>query len=413
MISCTQCGRSNSLDSSFCKSCGTAILEDDVLRARALNEELIADGYRLLNEGRLDESQMIAESAIESDPSASTAHALLGDVHERAGQYDEALLAYERVIELNPDSALDRVRVTHLRKLLSQQAHAAPAVDRGRTIAIAVAATVLVASLGAMGALLVGSRPAEKTADAAEKDRSTIVASNDAPNAMGFGVEVEQPMSTEKAAQPPVNNATKPPVGTAQAPAGSRAVPSLPNTGGVLPNPIPNGALVDPNDGGNVPLNPMGNIKVRPEDPPPATRVDPENVDPKPDNTTTTTQSKPNPPEAVIDIKPTPGASPTRTQGGGEMNLPGPGQAETLVRVGRNQFMTGNYTAAADAYEKAIRAGAPAGSTQQRLAQSYEKLGKKSEAIAAYQRAAKAFEGSGNSSAAAACRQAVRVLQGK
>ncbi len=93
---------------------------------------------------------------------------------------------------------------------------------------------------------------------------------------------------------------------------------------------------------------------------------------------------------------------------------------ETLLRVARQHFQTGNFSQAADAYEKALRAGAEVGSTNQRLAQCYERLGRKSEAIGAYRRAISAYESAlrsgGNEArlkaAIEACQRAISVLGG-
>ncbi|MEZ5162483.1 MAG: tetratricopeptide repeat protein [Fimbriimonadaceae bacterium] len=95
----------------------------------------------------------------------------------------------------------------------------------------------------------------------------------------------------------------------------------------------------------------------------------------------------------VIDIKVHPGS-------GNTIPVPDNGDEEpdadlsvtALIRKARNQYVTGDYSGAAAAYLEALRRGASPSSTNQRLAQCYEKLGKKNEAIAAYKRAMASME---------------------
>ncbi len=93
-------------------------------------------------------------------------------------------------------------------------------------------------------------------------------------------------------------------------------------------------------------------------------------------------------------------------------------EAETLIQVARQEFILKNYAKAADAYLKALAAGASPGSTYQRLAQCYEKLNRKEEAINAYELAITAYEDLGPENtraktAIAACRQALKILRSK
>jgi tetratricopeptide (TPR) repeat protein len=94
---------------------------------------------------------------------------------------------------------------------------------------------------------------------------------------------------------------------------------------------------------------------------------------------------------------------------------------EALLRTARNQYQVGDYSSAANSYERALRAGADPASSNQRLAQCYEKLGRNADAVAAYSRAADAFQaeldaGKGDksrlSSAIDSCKQAIKVLGG-
>jgi Tfp pilus assembly protein PilF len=80
--------------------------------------------------------------------------------------------------------------------------------------------------------------------------------------------------------------------------------------------------------------------------------------------------------------------------------------------LARDKFLSGDFEGAAVAYEKLLSSGGDPGLTNQRLAQCYEKLGRKSEAKEAYRRAIAAFEAKGNQDALETCRQALKVLGG-
>lgn len=419
VVSCNKCGKSNSLDSKFCRSCGAAIIEADVLLAKEQNEALINDGYRLLNENRQDEAEILATTVVDNDPSSISALALLGDCHERVGRYDEALACYEKIVELNPDSALDKVRVTHLRKLLTNRALESNSGSNSRSALLAaIAAVVLVGSVGAIIALATtrSSTKTVATITPGEVQPAGIPLQGFGPNLGSIQPPVDGAESVgEPKTTPPTAGSTPPVNSGANSTTGGRPVPPV-DPSGTLPNPVGNGKTVNPNEGTVAPWQPFGKGPVSIEKSDGTGAAAPPNLDnpdPRVDNTANSTvPAKQAAPEPVIEIRAS-GGSAKVTQGGGEIESPGGAvKADTLIRVARNQFMTGNYAGAADAYEKALRAGAPAGSTNQRLAQCFEKLGRTSEAIAAYGRAAKAFDASGSASAAAACRQAIKVLQG-
>jgi tetratricopeptide (TPR) repeat protein len=130
------------------------------------------------------------------------------------------------------------------------------------------------------------------------------------------------------------------------------------------------------------------------------------------------TPNKNEDPGGFIEIVPSKNAPLQR--GGSETVGGGRNEAETLSRVAVQHYQVGDHGKAADAFEKALRAGADPGATNQRLAQCYEKLNRRAEALLAYQRALKGYEaalaaGRGNPerlrSAIAACQQAIRVAQ--
>jgi hypothetical protein len=65
---------------------------------------------------------------------------------------------------------------------------------------------------------------------------------------------------------------------------------------------------------------------------------------------------------------------------------------ESVLKSARNFFLAGEFAKAAEAYSRALGLGADGGINRQRLAQCYERLGRKSDAIAAYQQAIQVYE---------------------
>lgn len=424
MICCAQCQVENSLDSKFCRGCGAAISDVELIAAREANAQLVGDGFRLLKDDRADEAQMAAEQALANDPQDPVALSLLGDCHERSGRLDEALTCYEKMVELQPDSPLDRIKVQHLRKMLTARALEPEPDDRRRAMLMAGLVGVVVFALaGAAVAILNRPAPAEQR-----------LAFNDGVQQVeGFG-------RAEDAAQKPPATQTQSTTYTGQA-ATSQLAPGdvgpikndaetqggtppvstvgrdLPSIGGRLPNATRSGSTASLT-GEIAPLrvNVPQSFSLKPDGSGDAAGL-PRPV-PQPDLNEPKDEA-PTPPAprdsgVVMEIRPSAGQATLR--GGSESTGSSAGRAETLARVARNQLQTGNYAAAAGAFEKALGAGADPGPTNQRLAQAYERMGRTRDAIAAYTRAADAFEsgaGTRSKAAAIACRQAVKVLQDK
>src|SRR5688572_17391000 len=148
MVACSQCLVPNSLDSHFCKGCGAALAAEDLSVAQQKVNDLVADGYRIFNEGRTDEARLIAETTLHDEPNSSSALSLRGMCHERAGELALALECFEKVVDLNPDSPLDKIKVTHLRQAITGKSLAEVPNRRGTAFATAAAAVVFVVAVG-------------------------------------------------------------------------------------------------------------------------------------------------------------------------------------------------------------------------------------------------------------------------
>ena len=123
---CTACGTPNGDISSFCKQCGhkldpvagPRITEEQFDRALPAEEQvsaLLERAYRLRKTGELASAVRLCEEALRLNPESTSVHSLLGQLHEQIGNREGAILEYERVLQLNPGSIADRVKLDELR----------------------------------------------------------------------------------------------------------------------------------------------------------------------------------------------------------------------------------------------------------------------------------------------------------
>lgn len=393
--------------------------------------DLVSQGQRTLGQGRAGEALRIADAILEDQPESVSALALRGDALERLGQFEDALICYERVLELKPDSALDRIRATQLRRQL-EESHEAPAEapSHRKALLAGLAGAAFVLAVGVPLAFL-PTLIQKPTSDA------KTLASNQ-PGYVAENFPSVAPVPTASSGQAEQTRSSVPPPAadqqtrtTADAStrssvvepgytggSGSSRIPGGSNSpGGVEPvNPVPNGMR----EGlAVVPSNPGGRLDTQQ---PPSNGGNSQADAPEPLRSGSDTKTED---PGIIDIRPSAGSTSGRTGNAGsreaEDDEAAKQSSETLVRVARDAFVRGDYARAADAYEKALRQGASRGSTNQRLAQCYERMGRKADAISAYERAISAYQstlssGSGDSSRVQAaldtCRQALKVLRG-
>ncbi|QYK53550.1 MAG: tetratricopeptide repeat protein [Fimbriimonadaceae bacterium] len=367
--------------------------------------KLLIDGRQLLNDGRTHEAVMVAESVLEVNPTDADALALLGDIYERDGQLSEALETYEKVCELRPDSAIDRIRAAHLRKLVAAEEFAVDVPsERKRSLLLVAAAGVLLTSVGAAFFFASTGQP---TVD------KNLVAKND-PTVAGFAglSPTLVPNVPPKDMKAEVDNSTS----------GTSSVVGVNNNPGYDPKRTTTGPGRDGNPEDYRPYQPtLGDWPVNlTQQNPSLSTNNPNNNQP---STAKPADEPPKDPVAkeeddpgIIEMKVNPGSSSNSSGGTAVDNL----SAEQLIQKARNLYVQENYAGAAAAYEQAIKAGANTGATYQRLAQCYEKLGKRSNAIQAYRQAISAFDnqiarGNASSSVRAAkesCEKAIAALGG-
>lgn len=421
MVSCSKCSTPNSVDSLFCKHCGAEIATEVRSEAQQKLQDLVSEGYRIFNEGRTDEARLVAESVLAEEPSSASAISLKGMCHERQSELALALECYERVVELNPDSALDKIKVTHLRQALAGKVLATPEPRRGRAIFGALAATGLVVAIGA--AIAAFSQP--KNAIAQNREATGNLDSQTLPfSPAPAGLPSPKPNADTAAAE------------TTRAPAGDNIAatpPRTPSAGSTIPSWGRDNSIRLPRVEDGIGSSDQRPLAVAPPIGPATVVRDPDpvmeagDVDPVVEGSRGSGLSRvasggdPTPKSterpSIIDIRL------TQPAGSGNAGEPGANAngVEALLKTANQQFLLGRFPQAANTYEAALRAGANPGQVNQRLGQVYANLKRDSDAANAYRRAIASYEGalrngSGNAdslrSAIESCKAALKNLGG-
>ncbi len=417
-IECRHCGTGLTLGSKFCWECGRPIAPEDAERARRDLEAQVAEGQRLLGENRAQEAALIADAALQADPDHVPALALKGDSLERLGEFEGALAVYERIVDLKPESPLDRARLGQIRRAIDNPLVAEPDGQGRRASIVALAASlVLVASTAA--ALHFASRPTA----VAQAQPATVVEEGPYQKAFAPPVPtVQTPRGTpDRSADADQVQDEAEEQAADPAPARPRR-DTAPRENVVLrgnPAPLNGGGLgsgVDPN--GFQPVEPVVVVPSRPS------QANPDD-DPRPAAVVTEANGPGSNPERppVIDVRPS--RTTPETRGGSvstdeeEPSSTG-NEGEALVRTARQMALRGDYARAAQLYERAIRLGVSPASANLRLARCYVSLGRRADAAAAYRRALDAYlrlkdTGQGDPKVIDACiaeaRQALRMLE--
>lgn len=430
MVTCKNCSSTNSLDSAFCKKCGAVLPEDEVTAAKEKLELIVADGMKIFSIGRTDEAAQIADQAVATNPHSVAALSLKAMCHERRGEISEAIDCHERVLAIDPDSMIDKIKVNDLRNLLVTRSSIAAVPDRRFAIAGAVAAFVLVASIGVLAARTANR---EETPERVAMNTPASTGQVDPNIQRGLGNQVNNQVeqnSNSQVNQP--NEAVQQPQNTQQPVYNSpRQTPrtgtprdiELPTLGGggTLPRPNDEGSQPFVISAKDLPTGPIGKSSNPPKRDTQTASKPPTSEDPDPTSPQTQQPQPQTPREApgIMEIKIV-GRGPAANSGGQAPTSGGNG-VEALMRTARSQYQLGNYSAAALGYERALRAGGDPAYCNQRLGQAYEKLGRNSEAVSAYNRAIDVLQGQLNSgsgdkgrisAALDSCRQAVQVLGG-
>ncbi len=380
MLACKHCSTQNSLDSTFCKKCGTAVPTDAKREATLQLDKLVDEGLAALSAGRSAEALAIADAAIATDPTHLGALQLKSAVHERRGEIADALESAERIVELNPDSELDRIKRNGLRtSLLNASTPVAP--DRRIAFAAAAAAMVLVACAG----ILIARKPAATTPATQQVASNLGTPENPVVDAPVVVTPTQAKEVPPRTATPVANDSVR--VGNYDLPTRDPGITRDP-----APLPRPEGGI------GNVSVQPIvpdfkgqtlpsvnGETPGREGNGGPAKTSIPAPVIKKGDDT------DPQPlrpedskgPQGTYEISI---SKPGARLGGSRMMDTGTNGAAAYARVGSERYGLGDYAGAAANLEKAVSGGGGSVDLHLRLAQAYDRLGRKSDAAAAYER---------------------------
>lgn len=130
---CNKCGNRNPLNSHFCRHCGARLdipgavthISDDTYRVatesvhhvfdEAKVQHLLDRAFDLSEQGDIVGAIMACREALAENPESVSGHSFLGLLYERQGEKEKAILQYEKVLELNPESTVDRENLYRLR----------------------------------------------------------------------------------------------------------------------------------------------------------------------------------------------------------------------------------------------------------------------------------------------------------
>lgn len=123
---CTSCGTKNADDNNFCKHCGLKlervvpikISEEDFDRAMPEEDQVVAlleRAYRLRTRGETASAIGLCDEVLKLRPDSTSAHSLLAQLYEAQGDRERAIRSYERVLQINPGSIADRVKLDEMR----------------------------------------------------------------------------------------------------------------------------------------------------------------------------------------------------------------------------------------------------------------------------------------------------------
>jgi len=412
MIACENCGQANMAYSKFCRECGVALSPVPVSVLQEENQKMVSDARRLFGDGRYEEAALISTAILEDDPECVEALALRGDCHERLGEYDSAVDCYRHILKIQPDSQLDRIRVARLEKLVVSNELEVGEPRHGRRTALgaAFAAAVLLVSSGS-ALIIASSGTGQEISSQAVKVGASSTPFISVPPIPGIRdyVRLENQSAPGNSDLEDLTDVLP----------GGLTVPELRRNPGnrigliadatgsavldpVVPSKIDLNRLTGtPFDLGLEPSTRLGGI----------TGID----DPDPNAVSISDEGDDQASKMIVDVRASDNIDPTA---GSQTVGDGATEAETLIRVARHHYIVGDFAKAADAWEKALAAGASPASTNQRLAQSYEKLNRKADAMSAYKRSIEEFEKLDQNdervkSALDSCRQALKVLEGE
>ncbi len=328
-------------------------------------EALVREAMTLYQQNHLSEALLACEGALTVDPDYIPALSLKGLIHERLGQKEQAIAAYEQVLRLNPLSVAERERIEALRRKVNTAV-----VQASRPLWLETL-PVLFAFLSAGLVLL-----------------------------LGFLWAIRAGVSTSPA---------PPPVASTAAPLSepnrfASSTPTLSNTPPHVPSPPPSSpvppVLVDPS---RLALSPQESPRLAP---PAGAIASPSAPNSPSQNPQSESASRIEPPssstnesgEVLPDVRiqeKDPGVYEIQVIRRGEPNGQSPrasGNVQDQLDRARSYQMAGNYQAAIEAYLRALPNAPSPGDVHQQIAICYLRLNDKARARTHFQQAITAYE---------------------
>ena len=128
---CPSCGTHNSKPYKFCPDCGQRLVPPAAATGPSLSDgsgakpvarldeaaqaaRLLDQAFQLYDDAQYDEALGCCQASLALDPGGSTAHSLLGMIYERLGKTAEAVQQYQLVLQMNPDSIADAIKLETL-----------------------------------------------------------------------------------------------------------------------------------------------------------------------------------------------------------------------------------------------------------------------------------------------------------
>jgi tetratricopeptide (TPR) repeat protein len=370
-MNCIHCNADNSESSVFCGNCGRRLVKHVSENAPHPPdvEKLLNDGYEALDAGKNGEALLAVESILRIDTLNASAWALKALVHERTGEIELAIDAYEELVELNPDSTHDRRRLLDLKsKRLELSRTKATPVRRASSPIWAAVGTVALLMVFMTAFALVVLRTAPERASAASRGDGVS----------GTGTPVNQSPATQQGAP---SSQTQPLVaGQPQAAPGQPLLGKSPpdrELSGNLPD-LPPIEIRDPRTG-----KPAENAKTNDKKSPGEGVVMPDT----PDKSSAGTQPNPDRPKSIIEVQVSNGSN------GNGTSAPSPGQeSASLLKIARSEQQSGNYQSAIGYYKRALPGIKYPGSVYQSIALCYYHLGEYAHAADSYQQAISSYK---------------------
>lgn len=153
---CDKCFSIVEPEAEFCKECGVPIGDDPAAEGSdALVYPEIARANLLRIRGDEKEAEAVCLAVLRRFPNNSSAHILLGDIHDGHGDFSKALQWYEMALDLSPENQPLREKIKRIKAFQAKESRAAATANlevkpAGRAMAIAGVALIvlLAASIG-------------------------------------------------------------------------------------------------------------------------------------------------------------------------------------------------------------------------------------------------------------------------